>query len=132
MILDTQFLGALATQDETARELAAEIDAERTPKRIPSAVVWELFYGLGKIADEEPTQIRQTYETLFRSATVVEMDEDVARRAGTLRGAHEASNRTNLDGADSVVAAHGLLRGEPVVSNDGDFRDVDGLEVVTY
>lgn len=37
-----------------------------------------------------------------------------------------------LDGADSVVAAHGLLLDEPVVSNDQDFQDVDGLEVVTY
>lgn len=39
---------------------------------------------------------------------------------------------SDLDGADSIVAAHGLLLDEPVVSNDEDFQDVDGLDVVTY
>lgn len=39
---------------------------------------------------------------------------------------------TELDGADSVVAAHGLLHEEPVISNDTDFRDIEGLAVVTY
>ncbi|WP_336023118.1 PIN domain-containing protein [Halobellus salinisoli] len=111
MILDTQYLGQLAVQDPDARELAEEIESTGSPRRIPSAVVAELFYGLGKMTD----------------------DETVARRSGTLRGKHAASDELkNLDGADSVVAAHGLLLDEPVVSNDTDFLDVEGLEVVTY
>lgn len=131
MILDTQYLGSVANQDTDARELAVEIDTSGAPKRIPSSVVWELFYGLGKLA--APVEIRRTYESLFQSATVPGLDENVARRAGTLRGKHEVSDTlSNLDGADSAVAAHGLLLGEPVVSNDSDFRDVDGLDVVTY
>jgi predicted nucleic acid-binding protein len=57
----------------------------------------------------------------------------VARRAGELNGEHMKSDRlAELDGADSIVAAHGLLLDEPVVSNDDDFQDVEGLEVVTY
>jgi predicted nucleic acid-binding protein len=39
---------------------------------------------------------------------------------------------SDLDGADSIVAAHGLLLDEPILSNDGDFQDVEGLDVVTY
>lgn len=37
-----------------------------------------------------------------------------------------------LTHARSLVAVHGLLREEPVVSNDADFQDVEGLTVVTY
>ena len=134
MILDTQYLGQLAVQDPDARELAEEIESTGSPRRIPSAVVAELFYGLGKMTDDEKAaRIRRTYETLFRSATVPVQDEKVARRSGTLRGKHAASDGLkNLDGADSVVAAHGLLLDEPVVSNDTDFQGVEGLEVVTY
>jgi tRNA(fMet)-specific endonuclease VapC len=133
VILDTQYLGSLAQQDADARSLAAEIDASEAPTRIPSTVVWEIFYGLGKLTDGHATQIRQTYESLFQASTVIELDEKGARRAGTLRGKHEVSDRLkNLDGADSAVAAHGLILAEPVVSNDADLQDVEGLEVVTY
>lgn len=133
MILDTQFLGALAQQDADTRALAEEIDASESPTRIPSTVVWEIFYGLGKLTNGHATEIRRNYESLFQASTVIELDEKGARRAGTLRGNHEASDRLkSLDGADSAVAAHGLMLGEPVVSNDADLRDVDGLEVVTY
>lgn len=53
----------------------------------------------------------------------------MARRAGTLRGKHGASDRlSNLDGADSAVA-DGLLRKEPMGSNDSDFQDLDVLTV---
>jgi tRNA(fMet)-specific endonuclease VapC len=133
VILDTQYLGALAQQDPDARALAKEIDAGEAPTRIPSTVVWEIFYGLGKLVDGGATAIRRTYESLFEASTIVELDAAGARRAGTLRGKHEASDRLKtLDGADSAVAAHGLMLAEPVVSNDVDFGDVEGLEVVTY
>ncbi|MFB6221107.1 MAG: PIN domain-containing protein [Halolamina sp.] len=133
MILDTQYLGSLAKQDPDARALAEEIDASETPTRIPSSVVWEIFYGPGKLTDGHATRIRRNYESLFEASTIIELDEKSARRAGTLRGKHEASNRLkSLDGADSAVAAHGLILAEPVVSNDADLQDVEGLEVVTY
>jgi predicted nucleic acid-binding protein len=62
-----------------------------------------------------------------------EVDDFIARRAGTLRGKHKASNSLrDLDGADSIVAAHGLVLNEPVATNDGDFQDIEGLDVTTY
>jgi tRNA(fMet)-specific endonuclease VapC len=97
-------------------------------------VTWRLVYGLGKIEDADyVATLRRKYSAIIEGTVSVELDDHIARRAGTLRGKHKASDRLkDLDGADSVVAAHGLILGEPVVSNDGDFRDVDGLDVVTY
>lgn len=132
MILDTQFLGELASGDEDARQLAAELDRQETPTRIPAGVVWEVMYGLAK-ADRPLADRRRVYESLFNSASVIEFDNRVARRAGTLQGTHAgADDLSNLAGADSMVAAHGLLLNEPVVSNDADFQSVEGLDVVTY
>ena len=68
----------------------------------------------------------------MRSRAVLDLSESVARRAGTLRASYELSNRTNIDGAASIVATHRLILNEPVVSNDEDFQDVNDLEIVTY
>ena len=104
MILDTQFLGGLVEQWPDARSKAKERDT-----------------------------LREGYDRLFRACAVVDVDETLARRAGEIRGRHARSDSlSNLDGADSMVAATALAYDESVVSNDGDFGDVDGLAVETY
>ncbi|RNJ25938.1 PIN domain-containing protein [Halosegnis longus] len=134
MIVDTQYLGALADQDAAAREKAGELSGAAVPIRVPTAVVWEAYTGLGNIAAEsDATALRSLYERLLQSHSSLEMTPDIAKRAGELNGTHMNSDtRSQLDGADSVVAAHGLSLGEPVISNDSDFQDVEGLDVVTY
>jgi predicted nucleic acid-binding protein len=129
MILDTEFLISLQENDDSAIEKAAELDG--VPARIPTMVVWELFASVG--AGNDPIGNRKKYETLLNAFPLVELDEHIARRAGVLYGTHVASDTLKeLDGADSVVAATGLTMDQPVVSNDGDFQDVEGLAVETY
>lgn len=134
MILDTQFLGQLTERDERAVRRAEEIDAEGLPRRVPTAVVSEIYYGIGRVESKKHSvTLQRSYRRLFESLSILDLDEDTARRAGVLRGKHAVSDsRSQLDGADSVVAAHGLALDEPVVSNDGDFQDVDGLDVSRY
>lgn len=134
MILDTQYLGALVDGDERARRKANELDGSGAPIRVPTAVVWETYTGIGNAASRETAQqLRGLYERLLASRSTVDLTPKVARRAGELNGEHLKSDTlAELDGADSIVATHGLLLDEPVVSNDSDFRDVEGLEVVTY
>jgi tRNA(fMet)-specific endonuclease VapC len=133
MILDTQYLGALVDGDAAAREKAAELDAKPVPTRVPTAVVWEAYTGIGNADIDAADELRALYERLLASRSTVDLSPEVARRAGELNGEHLRSDTlAELDGADSVVAAHGLLLDEAVVSNDADFRDVDGLDVVTY
>jgi predicted nucleic acid-binding protein len=134
MILDTQFIGALVDQDEDALEKARQIDARQVATRIPTAVIWEAYTGIGNVAsDVKGRQLRGLYEQLVASHSTVDLTVEVARRAGRLNGEHTKSDVvTELDGADSIVAAHGLILDEPVVTRDSDFLDVDDLVVETY
>lgn len=134
MILDTQYLGALADGDEAAREKARELDERVVPTRIPAAVVWEVYTGIGNAPlAEQGQQLRTLYERLIASRPTVDLSPEVARRAGELNGEHLNSDVLgDLDGADSVIAAHGLLLDEAVVSNDSDFQNIEGLDVETH
>lgn len=134
MILDTQYLGALADRREAARAKARDLTARQVPTRIPTAVIWEAYTGINNAADADLAgRLRSRYEQLVASRGTIDLTPAVARRAGELNGKHMKSDRlADLDGADSIVASHGLLLDEPVVSNDSDFQDVAGLDVVTY
>nr|WP_231736883.1 PIN domain-containing protein [Halobacterium sp. CBA1126] len=131
--MDTQFLGSLVEQKPAALQKAGELDAAGVPTRVPSMVTWEVYYGVSKAPDAKRRTLETGYEKLFESFPVVEFDDTLARRAGRLRGEHAHSDSlADLDGADSAVAATALKFDEPVVSNDADFEDVDGLTVETY
>jgi predicted nucleic acid-binding protein len=134
MILDTQYLGALVDRNGDARAKAAELEETEFPIRIPTAVVWEAYTGIGNGADAETAeQLRMLYDRLIASRSTLDLTPQVARRAGELNGSHiKSDSATQLDGADSVVAAHGLVLDEPIISNDSDFQSVDGLAVITY
>jgi predicted nucleic acid-binding protein len=133
VILDTEFLGNLIEQQPAARQKAAELNDQSRPTRIPSMVVWELYYGVEKAPDPKRDTLETAYEKLLQSHPVVDMDDTIARRAGRIRGRHARSDSlANLDGADSAVAAAALSYDEPVVSNDADFEDVDALTFETY
>ena len=133
MILDTVFLADLADGVPAARELARDLDERQAPTRVPTAVVWEVFTGVGNAYPDRADELRAAYERLLASRSTIDLDPTTARRGGLLNGEFVRSDTdAELDDVDSVVAAHGLLLDEPVISNDSDFEAVDGLELVTY
>jgi len=73
------------------------------PMRLPTAVIWELSCGLGKLADREySSTLRRKHSSITNGMATAEMDGVVAWRAGELRGKHKASDSlSDLDGADS-------------------------------
>ena len=131
MILDTEFLISLRAGEPGALELAAELEADSVPTRIPTIVVQELYVGVG--AGEDATENVRAYEALVANKPVVDLDENIARRAGVLEGTHLTSDaKPTLGPGDATVAATGLVWNEPVVTNDRDFEHVDGLTVEQY
>lgn len=131
MILDTEFLISLRAEESAALELAAELEATGVPTRIPTVVIEELYVGVG--AGNDAHKNARAYEALVANKPVVELDENISRRAGFLEGEHLASDsKPTLGPGDAVVAATGLVYNEPVVTNDSDFERVDGLSVELY
>ncbi|MFC7027180.1 PIN domain-containing protein [Halomicroarcula sp. GCM10025324] len=131
MILDTEFLISLRAEEPDAVELAAELEATGVPTRIPTIVIQELYVGVGAGADENENV--RAYEALIANKPVVELDENISRRAGVLEGQHLTSDtKPSLGPGDAIVAATGLVHNEPVVTNDDDFDSVDGLTVELY
>jgi predicted nucleic acid-binding protein len=87
--------------------------------------------GVG--AGDLPTENARTYEALIANKPVVPLEEPIARRAGALEGQHVGSDANpDLSPGDAIVAATGLTMDEAVVTNDGDFEAVDGLDVELY
>jgi len=131
MILDTEFLISLRAGEAEAVDLAAELEANSVPTRIPTVVVQELYVGVG--AGDDTTENARAYEALVANKPVVDIDENIARRAGVLEGHHLTSDaKPTLGPGDATVAATGLVFNEPVVTNDSDFEHVDGLDVKRY
>ena len=67
MILDTNYVGSLVERDSGAVSLSEEADESAEPVRVPTAVVWELFYGLGKLDDADyATSLRRKYAGIIK------------------------------------------------------------------
>lgn len=131
MILDTEFLISLRAADDSAVELATQLESDSVPTRLPTVVIQELYVGVG--AGDNPTETAQSYEALIANKPVVGLDEKISRRAGALEGHHLMSeSKPTLGAGDAIVAATGLVYNEAVVTNDQDFEHVDGLEVKQY
>lgn len=128
MILDTGFFIALDEGKASAIEKKDELVGSGLPQRIPSIVIQELYVSVG--AGTQSFQNVEKYERLMRNYPVVPLDENIAKRAGALEGIHLVSDsKSNLGPGDAIVAATALQFNEPVVGEDADFGDVEGLEV---
>jgi predicted nucleic acid-binding protein len=131
MILDTEFFISLRAKEDAAVALATELETAGLPTRVPTIVIEELYVGVG--AGDLPAENARTYEALIANKPVVPLDENISRRAGALEGQHMVSDaKPALGPGDAIVAATGLTMNEAVVTNDGDFGDVDGLDVELY
>lgn len=131
MILDTEFLISLQAESPAALELAAEFESEGVPTRLPTIVLEELYVGVG--AGKNANGNVRRYEALIAHKPTIPLDENISRRAGVLEGQHLTSDaKPTLGPGDAIIAATGLVYNEPIVTNDGDFESVDGLQVELY
>jgi len=132
MILDTSFVIALQEGVPGAVRLARDHEASGVPQRLPTTVLSELYVSVG--AGSDAHRNARKYEQLLENLPVVDVDENIARRAGALRGASLASDTDRVLGlADATIAATGLVHNEPVITADTeDFGAVEGLDIVTW
>lgn len=132
MILDTSYVIALAAGEDDAVNFARKHASSGRPQRIPAAVILELYVSVG--VGDNPTENARQYEELLGNLPVVELGQNIARRAGALQRQHLASDtKPTLGFADASIAATGLVYNEPVTTRDtDDFGSVDNLTVRTW
>ena len=130
MILDTDFLVALDA-DDSAVSKALELETADVPLRVPTIVLQELYVAVG--AGDHANRNARKFEALVANKPIVDIDENIARRAGVLEGHHITSDeKPTLGPGDALVAATALQFNEPVVTSDGDFETVAGLAVESF
>lgn len=131
MILDTSYLVHLFRgRDDAHRKGTALADAN-VVQRVPSPVVTELSYGVRMYGDDDE---RRQFENAMRMYPVVDLDRELARRAGDLLADadREAGSDSGIDTIHPMVAAVADVLDEPVLtSNVRDFRTL-GVGVETY
>jgi predicted nucleic acid-binding protein len=132
MIIDTSFLRALDEERRVAERLASDLEASDVPLRVPTPVLYELSISAG--AGDDPALNAHSNEALVATLPIADLDENIARKAGTRFGIHRQSDqKPDLDPVDSMVAATGLTYHEPVVTGDrSDFGSVDGLAIESW
>lgn len=111
--------------------LAHELKAASVPTRVPTIAIWELYFGIG--AGSDVSTNRRDYEALLANQPIVDLTENIARKAGLLMGEHRQSDTKNaLNPGDSIVAATALTLDEAVICRDNDFAGVDGLRIESF
>jgi predicted nucleic acid-binding protein len=84
MIQDTSFVLDVLAGDEGAMEALSVLESERTPEKVSSVTVLELYEGVER--SDRPDDEKAAVLDVLDSKTVVPADHDVMRRAGRISG----------------------------------------------
>jgi hypothetical protein len=129
VLLDTAFLIDLMNGDEGAVEKARALEANLVQQRLSSMTLFELFYGVARVADSEAE--REKVENVLTSKPIHPADTAVMRKAGRLSGELEAEGTPVSDG-DVIIGATAEILDEPVLTRNVEDFERLGVEIETY
>ncbi len=99
---------------------------------VPAVVVYELRYGLMRLAPQAAQPRLQALETLLAPLRILDFDAACAQTAAMLRSQLE-SQGTPIGPHDLLIAATALRHGAALVTrNTREFSRVLGLEVIDW
>ncbi len=127
-MLDTNIVSAF--MHARSAELDRRISASGKNELCMSAVSYgEIRYGLSM--KPEAVRLAAAARVLFSMVDVLPWTAETAQSYGELR-AEMRRGGVSLQPLDMLIAAQALEAGATLVSNDGAFRHVPGLEVVDW
>ena len=114
-----------------AREASRALDEARLPNELSVSVITigELRAGVVIASDPEARHRRLATLTAALALDPVPVDEAVADKWALLRVALRARGQ-RMPISDSWIAATAMALDVPIVSQDGDFPDLDVLDVI--
>ncbi len=115
MLFDASFAIDLLDGRPEAVELAASLDREGQPLRLPAPVLFELWVG-AHTAVRRPAE-RQRIEQFVLAYAPVEFDAEGARAAGRLQASMSRLGRS-LGTVDAQLAGMALARSEALVTGN--------------
>ncbi len=128
-VADTSFLIDLMREDPQAVAKLESYTERSVSLWIPAPALHELYYGARRHPEHEREIAR--IETLEHAVPALPLGPQDARRAGILEAELEADG-VPLGIEDVRIAAIALGRGQPVVTRDGGYDRIEGLQVDAY
>ncbi len=124
--------GLLETSVLIAREQHREIDAEALPDEAAISVVTLAELGVGvHLAPSGPTRAQRLATLVAARSTYVALpvsSEVAADFAELVAAAHQAGKRPKIQ--DTWIAATARVNGVPVYTQDSDFDELSGVDVI--
>lgn len=123
--------GLVDTSVFVAMESGRRLKIDRMPSDVVISVVTVGELRVGVLAADDPSARAQRLATLMLAMSFesIAIDEHVAERWALLRIQLRAQGRS-MPVNDSWIAATAVALGIPVLTQDADYEDVPGLDVI--
>ena len=128
VVLDTKPLIKLFAKEEgweTVQKILSEIEDDKIEATISVVTLTEIYY---KYSQEKTPDLARTRTEQLRYAVYLkklEIDEEVAVKAGEFKGKY------NVSIADAFIAAAAYFEGSTIISDDADFKRIPEIKALT-
>lgn len=130
MIVDTDVLIDVMTDDEQAKRRVEDLESRRVPLRISSISLFELSHSIERVVDSADR--RRRIEAVLESKPAYPADDAVMKKAGRIDGRLASEGRA-VGMGDTIIAATALVHEEPVLTRNVDhFERIDGVGIESY
>ncbi len=123
-LLDTNTVSFMLKGNLPVRRRVMEVGMAQLA--ISTVTEGELLYGAARLPDA--TRLHAVIEDFFLRVAILPWDSDAARQYGQLRAWLERKGHS-LGSLDTMIAAHALVVGAVLVTNDRAFSRIKKLEV---
>ena len=128
IILDTKPLMKLFAREdswESVQKILSKVEVDEIEGAISVVTLTEVYY---KYLQEKRPDLAKTRTEELRYAIYLkklEIDEEVAVKAGEFKGKHDVSV------ADAFIAASAYFEGSIIISDDADFKRISEVKTLT-
>ena len=123
-LLDTNTVSyILSGHSDAARRRLLRLDSK---ERVAISAITEAEIRYGLVKKAGAVRLSEAVEEFLAATEILPWDSDAARAYGKFRAAMTSAGK-NLSAMDMLIAAHAIVVGAVLISNDSAFRHAKGL-----